>query len=176
MFDKLRRTLEERLPFPKLRAPIRQWRKSRPFLAGVLVMLGGAVIILYPLAPLPVLLEIGMTAIIGVVLGLVLIIGGLFFWFMPGNRVLVSLITAACSVASLVVSNLGGFVIGMMLGIIGSCLAFGWVPDKERARRAERRPRKPKRPEPPAGPRTSTQDDHPWPAHEPDTSPGPARR
>lgn len=200
MFDKLRATLREKLPFPKLRAPVREWRQSRPFLAGILVMIGGAVIILYPLAPLPVLLEIGMTAILGVALGLVLIVGGLFFWFTPGNRVFVSIVTAIASVASLVVSNLGGFVVGMMAGIIGSCLAFGWTPDKQR--RDDRKP--PGKPQPKSAPgetgrekaaadsksgparHTKVDDEplvdphakpqHPWPTTEPGAGQRPYRR
>lgn len=120
--------LEEKLQLKRLRATFRSWRRSRPFWAGVFVLFGGAVIILLPLAPLPVMLEIGFAAIAGVVIGLVLIIGGLFFWFTPSNRVFVSVITAVASVISLPASNLGGLVIGMMAGIIGSCLAFAWRP------------------------------------------------
>lgn len=125
------------LPSAKLRAPFRNWRRSRPFWAGGFVMFGGAVIILLPLAPLPIMLEIGFAAIAGVVLGLVLIIGGLFFWFTPANRAFVAVITAACSVISLPASNLGGFIVGMMAGIIGSCMAFGWSPDKGVAKKPQ---------------------------------------
>lgn len=114
------------------RARFRRWRRSRPWLGGLLTVVGGLVILAYPLAPLPILLRMGMTAIIGVVLGLVLVAGGLSFWLAPRQRVPVAIVTAVCSVASLVASNLGGFVIGMMAGIIGSCLAYGWAPDAER--------------------------------------------
>lgn len=129
--------LNDRLPLKTLRAPFRDWRRSQPFWAGLFVMFGDAVLILIPLAPLPIMLEIGMAAIAGVALGLVLIIGGLSFWLMPSQRVVVAAITAACSVFSLVASNLGGFVVGMMAGVVGSCMAFGWSPDKaERAKPA----------------------------------------
>lgn len=117
-------------PLAKQRAWFRTWRRTRPFWAGVFVMVGGAVIILLPLAPLPVMLKIGFGAIAGLAIGLILIVGGLLFWFTPSNRVLISVITAAVAVFSLPASNLGGFIVGMMAGIIGSCLAFGWSPDK----------------------------------------------
>lgn len=118
-------------PLAKQRAWFRTWRRTRPFWGGVFVMVGGAVIILLPLAPLPVMLKIGFAAIAGVAVGLILIIGGLLFWFTPSNRLFVAVITAGVSVFSLVASNLGGFIVGMMAGIIGSCLAFGWTPDKQ---------------------------------------------
>jgi len=118
------------LPCGKQRAGFRRWRRSRPFWAGLYVMFGGGVIILLPLAPLPVVLKIGFGAIAGLAIGLILIVGGLLFWFTPSNRVLISVITAAVSVFSLPASNLGGFIVGMMAGIIGSCLAFAWSPDK----------------------------------------------
>ena len=44
------------------------------------------------------------------------------------------------SVASLPLANLGGWIIGMILGIIGSGLIFAWTPycDKQLAKFAER--------------------------------------
>lgn len=148
MFDKVRATLEEKLPFPGLRRPIREWRRTRPFLAGLLVIFGGAEIILIPMvlaaewSPIPIYLYLGLAGLVGVVIGLIMIAGGIFFWFMPSNRTFVACITAAVSVFSLVASNLGGFIVGMMAGIIGSCLAFGWTPDKS----GERKPAKDKPP------------------------------
>lgn len=121
-------------------ARVRAWLRGRPFLAGVFLIVGGAVIIGLPLAPLPVMLRIGFAAIAGVVIGVVLIVGGLLLWFMPSNRVPIAVVCAAVSVLSLVASNLGGLIVGMMAGIIGSCLAFGWTPEKppRKRRRATR--------------------------------------
>lgn len=122
--------------FAKQREWIREWRKSRPFWAGLFTIFGGAEIILVPMvlaaewSPIPIYLHLGLAGLVGVVIGLVMLIGGVFFLFMPANRVFIACITAAVSVFSLVASNLGGFIVGMMAGIIGSCLAFGWTPDK----------------------------------------------
>lgn len=126
MFDKLRQKLDEKLPFPALR----HWFLGRPILAGGFCIVGGVVIILVPIAPLPIMLEIGWAALFGVGLGLILIIGGLFMWLVPENRIFVSMVTAVASLVSLPAANLGGFIIGMMAGIIGSCMAFAWTPDK----------------------------------------------
>jgi uncharacterized membrane protein YeaQ/YmgE (transglycosylase-associated protein family) len=45
------------------------------------------------------------------------------------------------SLGSWITSNMGGFFIGMLLGVVGSCLTFGWLPDQEprQSRRARRR-------------------------------------
>lgn len=126
MFDNLRQKLDAKLPL----AGLRHWVRGRPILAGGCCIFGGAMIILVPLAPLPIMLEIGWAALFGVGLGLILIIGGLFMWLVPENRVFVSMVTAVASLISLPAANLGGFIIGMMAGIIGSCLAFAWTPNK----------------------------------------------
>ncbi|MEY2242336.1 DUF6114 domain-containing protein [Streptomyces sp. BF23-18] len=41
----------------------------------------------------------------------------------------VSVVTAIASLTSMATTNLGGFGVGMMAGLIGSSMAFGWMPD-----------------------------------------------
>ena len=36
------------------------------------------------------------------------------------------------ALASWLTSNLGGFVFGLIIGVVGSALAFAWSPDKHR--------------------------------------------
>lgn len=134
-------------------AKLSAWRHARPFWGGLLLMFGGAWVILLPavlaadFSPLPIYLHLGMSAMVGLVVGLVMIIGGVLIWFTPSNRVFIACITAAFSVFSLIASNLGGFIVGMMAGIIGSCLAFAWTPDKGGAPKPRRRDQ----PKPPEG-------------------------
>ncbi|MFE7415479.1 DUF6114 domain-containing protein, partial [Streptomyces laurentii] len=47
-------------------------------------------------------------------------------------RLFYSIIGVLASLATWVTSNLGGFFIGMLLGLIGSSLTFGWLPDRPR--------------------------------------------
>ncbi|MFD6550876.1 DUF6114 domain-containing protein [Streptomyces sp. NPDC058398] len=58
-----------------------------------------------------------------------LIAGGVFFLFKPDQRMFVSVVTAIASLTSMATTNLGGFGVGMMAGLIGSSMAFGWMPD-----------------------------------------------
>lgn len=125
--------LDHLLPMPQGRRSFRRWRHTRPFWAGMFVIIGGLVIISYPLGPLVDMMAVGSAALTGVAIGLILVTGGLFFWFAPHQRLFISIVLMICSVLSLVASNLGGFLIGMVLGMVGSSMAFGWKPAGERS-------------------------------------------
>ncbi|MFD3677451.1 DUF6114 domain-containing protein [Streptomyces sp. NPDC058613] len=117
-----------RLPFPEQRLRLRAWRRTRPFWGGLLVLLGGIELLLVPLSPLTVLVSLGPGGIAAIGIGVALVLAGLFLWFLPQARAYVSLHALLLSVLSFVATNLGGFLVGMLLGIAGSALAFGWTP------------------------------------------------
>lgn len=74
--------------------------------------------------------------------GLMLLLG-LLILFNPAQRLFYSITGVLLSLGTWVTSNLGGFFIGLLLGVTGSCLAFGWLPDQEpRLGRRGRRARK----------------------------------
>lgn len=124
--------------------PVRSdWRGRRPFWGGLLVTLGGAEVLFTLKAPLPILLHIGMEGLAGYLVPVVMLLCGLLILFNPAQRLFYSVLAVLASLATWVTSNLGGFVVGMMLGVVGSCLTFGWLPDQPlrqgRQRRLERR-------------------------------------
>ncbi|MFG2748403.1 DUF6114 domain-containing protein [Streptomyces xanthophaeus] len=106
----------------------RRWRRSRPFWGGLLAVLAGAEICVLPLAPLKVMLQQGVAGIPSVLMGIVMIVLGLTAWFAPPQRVLAGVLTTLIATAALVLSNLGGFLIGTLLGIVGGGLMFAWQP------------------------------------------------
>ncbi|MBT2447378.1 hypothetical protein J7F03_09880 [Streptomyces sp. ISL-43] len=120
--------LERRLPLPGPRRRLRAWRRTRPFWGGLLVILGGTELLLVPLSPLTVLVSLGLGGIAAIGIGAALIAAGLFLWLLPQARAYVSVHALLLSVLSFVATNLGGFLLGMLLGIAGSALAFGWTP------------------------------------------------
>lgn len=120
--------LDRRLPLPDPRRRLRAWRRTRPFWGGLLVILGGTELLLVPLSPLTVLVSLGLGGIAAIGIGIALIAAGLFLWFLPQTRAYVSVHALLLSVLSFVATNLGGFLLGMLLGIAGSALAFGWTP------------------------------------------------
>ncbi|MFG2221960.1 DUF6114 domain-containing protein [Streptomyces sp. NPDC048644] len=106
----------------------RRWRTGRPFWGGLAAVLAGAEICAIPLAPLKIMLQQGIAGIPSVLMGLVMILMGLSAWFTPHYRGIAGVLTVLFSAAALVLSNLGGFLIGTVLGIIGGALIFAWQP------------------------------------------------
>lgn len=123
----------------KSRRSWRDWRRSRPFWAGLLVVLGGLEILLTVWAPLPVVLKVGMQNFLGFLIPVLIVLCGLLLWFNPAQRVFYSLVTVVLSLSAWLTSNMGGFIIGLLLGLIGGSLAFAWNVD-DRARKSDSYP------------------------------------
>ncbi|WP_371515724.1 DUF6114 domain-containing protein [Kitasatospora sp. NBC_01300] len=127
-------------PAPATTRPVkRDWRGQRPFWGGLLVLFGGAEILFTLRAPLPVVLHIGMQGLAGYLVPAVMVLCGLLILFNPAQRLFYSILAVLAALASWLTSNLGGFVIGMLLGLVGACLTFGWLPDQPLRRGRQRR-------------------------------------
>ncbi|WP_305787112.1 DUF6114 domain-containing protein [Symbioplanes lichenis] len=111
-----------------------RWRRARPFSGGLLVTLAGAEILVTVKAPLPVVVHVGMQGLAGYLVPLLLLLCGVLLLVNPEQRLFYSLVAAGLSLASWLTSNLGGFVVGLLLGLIGSSLAFAWSPTARRPR------------------------------------------
>ncbi|MFG2206776.1 DUF6114 domain-containing protein [Streptomyces sp. NPDC048638] len=125
--------LERTLPWPERRAGLRRWRRTRPFWAGLLLVLGGAELLLVPLSPLTVLVSLGLGGLAALGIGLALMVAGVFLWCAPSAHHYVSINALILSVLSFAATNLGGFLVGMGLGIAGSAMGFGWTASREAA-------------------------------------------
>ncbi|MFI6447185.1 DUF6114 domain-containing protein [Kitasatospora sp. NPDC050543] len=117
----------------------RGWRGRRPFWGGTLVLLGGAEILFTLRAPLPVVLHIGMQGLAGYLVPGLMVICGALILLNPTQRLFYSLLSVLLALGSWLTSNLGGFLLGMLLGLAGGCLTFGWLPDQPPRRRLLRR-------------------------------------
>lgn len=106
----------------------RRWRKGRPFWGGLAAVVAGAEICAIPLAPLKIMLQQGIAGIPSVLMGLVMILMGLSAWFAPYYRGLAGILTVLVATAALVISNLGGFLFGTIVGILGGGMIFAWQP------------------------------------------------
>jgi len=125
-----------------------RWRHSRPFWGGLLVLLGGAEILLSERAPLPVVIHVGIQGLAGYLVPAILLLCGLLLWFTPEQRSFYSILAVLLSLGSWVTSNLGGFFIGMALGLVGGSLAFAWARGAGSPARQRRGPPPPQRPQP----------------------------
>ncbi|MFJ7291299.1 DUF6114 domain-containing protein [Streptomyces collinus] len=127
-------------PREGVRPAFRQWRAGRPFWGGLLLALGGAEVLLTLKASLDVILHVGMQGLAGYLLPVVMLLCGVLILFNPTQRLFYSVIGVLVSLGTWMTSNLGGFFIGLLLGVTGSRLAFGWLPDQEpRVGRRQRR-------------------------------------
>jgi hypothetical protein len=104
-----------------------RWRHSRPFWGGLLVLIGGAEILLSERAPLPVVIHVGIQGLAGYLVPAVLLLCGLLLWFTPEQRTFYSILAVLLALGSWITSNLGGFFVGMALGLVGGSLAFAWA-------------------------------------------------
>lgn len=109
------------------RQAFRHWRRTRPFWGGVLTLLGGAEMLALFYVPWKVVLHMGLYGISGYLVPILLCILGLSLLFDPQHRTFYSILSLLFSVASWMTSNLGGFMIGMLLAMAGASLAYGWT-------------------------------------------------
>ncbi|MFF7544675.1 DUF6114 domain-containing protein [Streptomyces canus] len=117
-----------------------RWVYGRPFFGGLWLTLGGAWILLTMKASVKVVLHVGMQGVAGYLLPTLMVLLGLLILFSPEQRLFYSITGVLISMATWVTSNLGGFMVGLLLGVAGSVLTFGWLPDQDRwASRRERR-------------------------------------
>jgi Family of unknown function (DUF6114) len=107
-----------------------RWRRTRPFWGGLLIILAGLEIFATERAPMRVMLHVGLQGVAGYAIPVVLVLLGVLLWVNPAQRLFYSLVAAVLVLASWLTSNLGGFLLGLLLGVIGAALAFGWVPHK----------------------------------------------
>ncbi|MFE3452871.1 DUF6114 domain-containing protein [Nonomuraea sp. NPDC059194] len=108
---------------------MRSWRRSRPFWGGLFIVLAGAELLSVPLA----IDALSVAILFGAVgatylIALLMMIAGVLVWLQPGQRVFLGLVAVLLSMASFVYSNLGGFLVGMSLGLLGGTLVIAWTP------------------------------------------------
>lgn len=116
----------------------RAFRRTRPFWGGLWCALGGVWIMRMMSFPILLAARGGFDYSAGYILGGGLLLFGLVAWFSPHYAQLVGLLAVIVSLAAFVAANLGGLVIGTVLGIVGGAMVWGWgekVPRRPRRRR-----------------------------------------
>lgn len=110
----------------------RDFRRTRPYWGGKLAMIAGVPILYFPYAHLSlggVTIAMSTTAGAGsLIIGVLMIILGLTAWFQPAVRVFAGIATILLTLVSIPVSNLAGFGLALLPGLIGGGLMVSWAP------------------------------------------------
>ncbi|MFF8954300.1 DUF6114 domain-containing protein [Streptomyces sp. NPDC014894] len=117
-----------------LRRRFRDWRGQRPFWAGLFTLLGGIPIAYFPYANLQLgnlTLSMATTAGAGsLIIGVLLVTLGMTMWFHHIVRVFAGVASILLALISIPIANLGGFVVGFLLALVGGALSIAWAPGK----------------------------------------------
>ena len=107
----------------------RRWRRGRPFWGGVITILSGVVFFLSGHITFGgIKISFGPEEFLGWVIPLLLVLCGLLTLITPAQRIFYGVLAAAISVGGLLGLNLGGFFVGMLLGMVGGALGASWAP------------------------------------------------
>jgi Family of unknown function (DUF6114) len=109
----------------------RDWRGTRPFWGGLLVIAGASEMLWSEDAPLRVVVHAGMRGLAGYLTPVFLLLCGALLWWSSTARTYNSLLAIGLASYSWVTSNLGGFFIGMLISVVGGVLAFSWMTDAD---------------------------------------------
>nr|CAG38679.1 hypothetical protein [Micromonospora echinospora] len=121
--------------FSQTRRRFHRWRRSRPFWGGLLTALAGVQIFGTTQMSLGGLtFQMGPTGFLSWVIPTILVACGMFMWFTPQHRMFYAVVAAVTALFSLIGVNLGGFFVGLLLGMVGSALGFAWAPAVRRQR------------------------------------------
>ncbi|WKD57779.1 hypothetical protein CAPI_06175 [Corynebacterium capitovis DSM 44611] len=118
------------------------WVKQRPFTAGLLMILAGAVI----LTPAYLSFEVSniqiqiatMSGVSTLLIGVLLISCGLMTWFQRDARILTGITALILAIVAIPTSNFGGFILGTLLALLGGAFALSWVP-RDKPSKADRK-------------------------------------
>ena len=129
-------------------ADFRRWRRRRPFWGSLLMLLSGLELLYAANMDLGDLqIHVGPQGFLSYVVPAILLLCALLALFTPAQRLFYGIVGVLAALYSFIGLNLGGFFLGMLLGIIGGALIIAWGPPRNRPAR-------------PAGPPAGEPGDH----------------
>ena len=117
---------------PEPAGRFKAWRAERPFIPGLLLILSGIVIAMpayftVQISDLLVMIST-VSGVSTLLIGALLVMFGLGAWFRPATATYLGVLGIIVAVIAVPTSNLGGFLIGSLLGIVGGALTLAWEP------------------------------------------------
>jgi hypothetical protein len=113
----------------RARSAFASWRRARPFAGGTLTVLAGVELFFSGQLDIGnIHVQLGIEGFQATIIPVLLVVLGMLAMLMPVHRVFYGVISLAVSVYSLVGVNLGGLLVGMLLGAVGGVLIVAWMP------------------------------------------------
>ena len=113
------------------------WRHTRPFWGGLWAIVAGVYLWSLTAAPVGVVVIQGVAGISSIVICLVCVIVALAVWAQPQIRVIGGGIVIVLGLAAILLSNLGGFIVGTLMALHAGASMIAWKPVVKRWTRPE---------------------------------------
>ncbi|MHA7985994.1 DUF6114 domain-containing protein [Rathayibacter sp. CAU 1779] len=105
------------------------WYRKRPFIGGVLTVLGGIELFFSGQLSLgDMKVQVGIEGFQATLIPIVLVLVGVLATLTPQHRIFYGVIALVVAVYSLVGVNLGGLFVGMILASVGGVMIVSWMP------------------------------------------------
>jgi hypothetical protein len=131
IFLRFARFLEDHVAADNFWGKFRRWRRHRPFWGGLFLILSAIELFLSANMSIGGLeVHLGPQGFLSYLLPLLLLMCGLLAWFTPAQRLFYGIVALLAALYTFVGLNLGGFIIGMLLGILGGALLIAWGPPR----------------------------------------------
>ena len=113
----------------RARSAFASWRGSRPLAGGVFTVLAGVELFFSGQLDIGnIHVQLGIEGFQATIIPVLLVVLGVLAVLMPVHRIFYGVISLAVAVYSLIGVNLGGFLIGTLLGAVGGVLIVAWMP------------------------------------------------
>jgi hypothetical protein len=113
-------------------ATFREWRRQRPFVGCLLLLLAGVEMFFSTQLDIGKLhIQMGVEGFQATIIPIGFVLLAVLIAVMPQHRIFYGVIALALSIYSIIGVNLGGFLIGMLLSAVGGILAVSWAPSAE---------------------------------------------
>lgn len=110
-------------------ARFHRWRRDRPLVGGLLLVISGIEMFFSGQLDFGELhIQLGIEGLQATIIPVMLVLLGVLAITMPAHHVFYGVIALAVALYSLVGVNLGGFIVGMLLGCVGGILVVAWMP------------------------------------------------
>ncbi|WP_030442601.1 DUF6114 domain-containing protein [Actinoplanes subtropicus] len=114
-------------------AKFRHWRRRRPFWGCLFFLLAGLEILYTANMDLGNLqIHMGQQGFLSYVVPVVLILCAVLCAITPAQRLFYGIVGVLTALYSFIGVNLGGFIVGMILGIVGGALVISWGPPRSK--------------------------------------------